>query len=322
MPTYQVTAPDGRKLRLTGEAPPTDADLDEIFSGLPEPKAVPPLYGGADAKLSPGEGESLFSRLRTAVMGDPDRAAAKAAGIGLNPTPAEMIEGPLIGGAMLSPLSPGVATGVGTANAGMAAMAGNIPAAVVDLALTYVPGGKLLKGAGLLARIGRSARVAEEAAPMVEAPLSAAERANILQFMRSPARVAATEAPAVAEAVPAAGRAYQGVPSLMNIAGAGTEDVAATAVRAKEGAEGARSILKGLGSKAPATAAVPATAPVAEEAAKALEREIEAKVIRLKTGVGKGLSAEQLTESVEEIYKVPTKAARAIVTRVFKEQRF
>ena len=35
MPTYKITAPDGRKLKLTGENPPTKENLDEIFSKLP-----------------------------------------------------------------------------------------------------------------------------------------------------------------------------------------------------------------------------------------------------------------------------------------------
>jgi hypothetical protein len=38
MPTYVVTDPaTGRKVRLTGDSPPTDTDLDEIFSSLPAP---------------------------------------------------------------------------------------------------------------------------------------------------------------------------------------------------------------------------------------------------------------------------------------------
>ena len=33
MPTYLVTNPEtGQKLKLTGDTPPTDADLDQIFS--------------------------------------------------------------------------------------------------------------------------------------------------------------------------------------------------------------------------------------------------------------------------------------------------
>jgi len=41
MPQYVVTAPDGRKLRLTGDAPPTDTDLDEIFSQKVESPTQP-----------------------------------------------------------------------------------------------------------------------------------------------------------------------------------------------------------------------------------------------------------------------------------------
>ncbi len=39
MPTYRVTAPDGRRVRLTGDSPPTEAELEEIFAKLPAPKA-------------------------------------------------------------------------------------------------------------------------------------------------------------------------------------------------------------------------------------------------------------------------------------------
>lgn len=35
MPTYRITAPDGRTVRLTGDAPPTDQELEEIFANLP-----------------------------------------------------------------------------------------------------------------------------------------------------------------------------------------------------------------------------------------------------------------------------------------------
>jgi len=39
MPTYVVTDPaTGRKVKLTGDTPPTDQDLDEIFASLPAPK--------------------------------------------------------------------------------------------------------------------------------------------------------------------------------------------------------------------------------------------------------------------------------------------
>lgn len=42
MPTYVVTDPaSGRKVKLTGDTPPTDADLDEIFASLPPISAAP-----------------------------------------------------------------------------------------------------------------------------------------------------------------------------------------------------------------------------------------------------------------------------------------
>ena len=38
MPTYKVTDPDtGRTLSLTGDAPPTEAELEEIFGVYQEP---------------------------------------------------------------------------------------------------------------------------------------------------------------------------------------------------------------------------------------------------------------------------------------------
>src|SRR5687767_3190269 len=42
MPVYEVTDPaSGRIVELTGDSPPTDADLDEIFSSLPPPEKAP-----------------------------------------------------------------------------------------------------------------------------------------------------------------------------------------------------------------------------------------------------------------------------------------
>ena len=41
MPTYRVTGPDGRTLRLTGDSPPTERDLEDIWSAL-EKQAPPP----------------------------------------------------------------------------------------------------------------------------------------------------------------------------------------------------------------------------------------------------------------------------------------
>lgn len=77
-------------------------------------KPQAPSYGGSEAKLSPGLPESIWAKAREAVsmalFGSPDRQEAQEAGIGLQPTTAEM------GGAL--------ATG-----AGMAAGAAGAPAA-------------------------------------------------------------------------------------------------------------------------------------------------------------------------------------------------
>ncbi len=35
MPTYKVTAPDGRTVRLTGDSPPSEAELEQVFASLP-----------------------------------------------------------------------------------------------------------------------------------------------------------------------------------------------------------------------------------------------------------------------------------------------
>lgn len=42
MPTFIVTDPStGKKVKLTGDSPPTDSELEEIFASLPEPKVDP-----------------------------------------------------------------------------------------------------------------------------------------------------------------------------------------------------------------------------------------------------------------------------------------
>lgn len=36
MPTYEITAPDGRQLEIEGDTPPTEQDLDRIFADMPD----------------------------------------------------------------------------------------------------------------------------------------------------------------------------------------------------------------------------------------------------------------------------------------------
>lgn len=53
MPTYRVTAPDGRTVRLTGDSPPTEQELEEIFATLPAAAAQPAAPSAADRNTSP-----------------------------------------------------------------------------------------------------------------------------------------------------------------------------------------------------------------------------------------------------------------------------
>lgn len=50
MPDFHVTAPDGRALTLTGDRPPTEAELDDIFSKVP--KAPVPAHGPTEKSLT------------------------------------------------------------------------------------------------------------------------------------------------------------------------------------------------------------------------------------------------------------------------------
>ena len=45
MPSYVVTAPDGRKVKLTGDSPPTEQDIDQVFSNLPQQTQNKPSLG-------------------------------------------------------------------------------------------------------------------------------------------------------------------------------------------------------------------------------------------------------------------------------------
>lgn len=64
MPTYKVTAPDGRTVKLTGDSPPTDADLDDIFTNLPAKQAPKtpegPSLGGFAQELGGFLGRGKF----------------------------------------------------------------------------------------------------------------------------------------------------------------------------------------------------------------------------------------------------------------------
>jgi hypothetical protein len=62
LPTYKVTAPDGRTVRLTGDSPPTEQELEEVFAALPaKASAVAPA-----AQASPWQERSVGGMLRNA----------------------------------------------------------------------------------------------------------------------------------------------------------------------------------------------------------------------------------------------------------------
>ena len=103
--------------------------MDAIFADRAEAGAgQSKLYGGSEAKLSAGtEGESVWAKAREAVsqaiFGSPDRAEAQAAGIGLQPTTADMLEmGAMGAGAVAAPAVAGMA-GRGAMAAGRAVQA-------------------------------------------------------------------------------------------------------------------------------------------------------------------------------------------------------
>src|SRR3972149_125163 len=89
MPKYKLQAPDGRTVTVEGDAPPSEAEIDEIFASLP---------GREQPQLSPQPKLGLIDRIRQNLVGaaserriqQGERGEAKAAGIGLTPTSEEL----------------------------------------------------------------------------------------------------------------------------------------------------------------------------------------------------------------------------------------
>lgn len=77
MPTYNVTAPDGTKLSITGDRPPTEAELTDIFAKAKgaSSEALPPRTGVT------GVVDSLFQPVARAIKKNPAAAGAVALGV-------------------------------------------------------------------------------------------------------------------------------------------------------------------------------------------------------------------------------------------------
>lgn len=98
MPTYKVTDPStGRTLRLTGDSPPTEEELNSIFSNIPDVKRVDEGFTSlmSSSKPTPETGDFIIDSLvktqkevvgpvvqglNTALLGIPKAAAKKVFG--------------------------------------------------------------------------------------------------------------------------------------------------------------------------------------------------------------------------------------------------
>ena len=82
MPTYRVTSPEGKTIKLTGDSPPTEQELEEVFksqaniptptdlSKLPSDKAVQNLVRGPEATHPLARlGEGVQQQLSTFALG-------------------------------------------------------------------------------------------------------------------------------------------------------------------------------------------------------------------------------------------------------------
>ncbi len=82
MPQFQLTAPDGRMVTVEGAEPPSDADADEIFAGIPAKAEKPPLasmeglFGGVDG-IDKWLGPADSGALNASLANSTDAKAAK-----------------------------------------------------------------------------------------------------------------------------------------------------------------------------------------------------------------------------------------------------
>lgn len=87
MPTYRITDPQsGRTLRVTGDSPPSEAELSELFASRPAPRQASPARpagGGARAEDFAPKVSWLANLMRDDDAPAPERATATDVGIGV-----------------------------------------------------------------------------------------------------------------------------------------------------------------------------------------------------------------------------------------------
>src|SRR3990167_9093947 len=101
MPTYRIAHPNGKTIKIEGDAPPTEAELDDIFASIdvsseasdaqPQPKGASlgqRVSNIAAPFMAPFEGAAILGR--QAVKGY--KGIEEAAGLAFPPTPGAMLE--------------------------------------------------------------------------------------------------------------------------------------------------------------------------------------------------------------------------------------
>lgn len=248
------------------------------------------------------------------------RIARGPDGVQVNPTPTPEEEadlrrkslfwGTTVAGGMAAGASPAVGAAVG---AGLNLAQGNVGGAVVDIGLGMLPGGVLAKmgGKALLARVAhkllRAEKVAEEAAPAV---------GRAYQGIPSLMKIGAEGAQGATDAAAAARGAEQAsnilkMPYRLPAQSASTVAETAAETATKAATQTAKRAPRAVAKRAKETLALDETPSALESQLRAstlpkeqLAREIEAKVLSLKLGAGKGLSNAQLGTALDELYGV------------------
>lgn len=305
---------------------------------------MPRLLGGAGATMGAAEPESLWEAARRrwneAIYGPPERADVKATGVGLQPTPAEMVEAALTGGAILAggatmgglaahPLRTAMTVGAGYAGEKAAHEVGEVAEAmgapegtanVAGVVGGLAAGGRTAAG-GRLARAGRAAAAeAETAAGGLarrvahrEGAAAATDRAAAQSF-RAEAKAREIEEWIVSQRkgrglsgaqLTEALRREHGIPV------ANGEKMVQDALEAR--------FLVGAKPKAtvhqfPARPAAPAEAPAAGPKA-AQAQEVQEKIMALRQ---QGLSGAQIASSLRQLYGIPPSQGQKMIDMVIE----